>query len=719
MKKPFNKALTPLAVSCALAASAVSATEYDANGDPIIDFQAHRAAAAAAKQEMAFGLIVKKPGVQANSKAMQSMASAKAVEKLNAVMGAKANHKRFMFNGSQVLNFEGGMQSVAKLERMAMKLRAQGYEVSVDRMMKPLLTPNDTHYGVQWHYSDATGGINAPAAWDVTNGSGVKVAVLDTGYRPHADLAANIVGGYDFISSSTVARDGGGRDSDARDEGDWLEAANVCGYTHGTSNSSWHGTHVAGTVAAVTNNNTGVAGVAYGAKVVPLRVLGRCGGSTSDIADAIVWAAGGSVSGVPANPNPVKVINMSLGGGGSCQSVTQNAINSARANGAVVVVAAGNSNANASGFTPASCNGVINVAATDRNGSRATYSNFGSSIDIAAPGGMGGSDGVASTMDSGTTTPAGDTYSYSAGTSMAAPHVAGVAALMFAVNPNLTPDQVESMLKSSARSFPSGSTCSTSNCGAGIMDAHAAVLAAQGNGGGGNPPPAGDDVLAKGVAKTGLSGASGSEQFFTIDVPAGATDLSFTMSGGTGDADLYTRRGSKPTTSSYDCRPYKSGNSETCTVASPATDTYHVMIRAYSAFSGVSLVADYTEASSGGGGGSATETVTNNTNVTISDNSTVSSSVVVENRTSIGSIDIKVDIKHTYKGDLQVKIIAPDGKSATLHNRSGGSANDINQTYTINAGSVTNNGNGTWKLQVNDNANGDTGYIDSWTLTFK
>ncbi len=699
MKKPFNKALAPIAAACALATVSVSAT---------------------ANEEMAFGLIISEPNLTANSTASVNLRSENSVKRMNAIMGAQGKHKRSMFNGASVFRFNG-MQSVAKLEKMAQKLRAKGYIVDIDRKMQPLLTPNDTHYGVQWHYSDATGGINAPAAWDITNGAGVKVAVLDTGYRPHADLAANIVGGYDFVSSSSAARDGNGRDSDARDEGDWVATDNECYQGSRASDSSWHGTHVAGTVAAVTNNNTGVAGVAYGAKVVPVRVLAKCGGSTSDIADAIVWSAGGSVSGVPANPNPVKVINMSLGGGGSCPSVTQNAINSARANGAVVVVAAGNSNRDASGFTPASCNGVINVAATDRNGSRATYSNFGSNIDIAAPGGMGGSDGVASTMNAGTTTPTTDNYSYSAGTSMAAPHVAGVAALMFAVNPNLTPDQVEQMLKDSARSFPSGSTCSTSNCGAGIMDAHAAVLAAQGNGGGPVDPPAGDNVLVKGVAKTGLSGASKSDQFFTIDVPAGATNLTFNMTGGTGDADLYVSKGANPTRSTYDCRSWASGNTESCTFATPATDTYHVLVHAYSAFSGASLTANYTEATTNPpGGGSGTETVTNNTNYTIRDNSTVNSPVTVSGRSgSLNDVEVKVDIKHTYIGDLIVTLVAPDGKSVVLHNRSGGSANNILQTYTKGASAVTNSGNGEWKLKVEDKAGGDTGYIDSWTLTFK
>lgn len=299
---------------------------------------------------------------------------------------------------------------------------------------------------------------------------------------------------------------------------------------------------------------------------------------------------------------------------------------------------------------------------------------------------------------------------------MAAPHVAGVAALMLSVNPNLTPSQVESILKSSARAFPSGSTCSTSNCGVGIIDARAAVLAAQGNGGGNNPT---DGTLTNGVAKTGLSGLRGSEQFFTIDVPANATNLTFTMSGGSGDADLYVRKGSKPTTSNYDCRPYKSGNNENCSVVSPSADSYHVMIRAYSAYSDVSLVADYTAGTGGGGGGNGTDSVTNNTNYSISDYSTVASPVTVSGRSHIGSIEVTIDIKHTYIGDLVVKLLTPDGKSATLSNRAGGGTNNLQKTYSFDASSVANGGNGVWKLQVEDRGRGDTGYIDGWTLKFK
>lgn len=587
MIKPFNKAITPLAVSCAL----LGFSSHALAGDPAAKTN-HTPVPALQQAEYGAGLIVKYK--DSNTVQKQTQASSKAMNRVNATInaqsGAQAKHHRFNAFGSQVLKFDRP-QSVQSLEKMAAKLSAQpGVEfVEVDRYMYPLATANDTHYGVQWHYTDPTAGIDVEAAWDVTQGAGATVAVIDTGYTQHSDLVANIVGGYDFVSNSSNARDGNGRDSDASDEGDWVASANECYQGSPASNSSWHGTHVAGTIAAVTNNNKGVAGIAYQSKVVPIRVLAKCGGTTSDIADAIVWAAGGSVSGVPANPNPAQVINMSLGGTGACSSTSQNAINSARSNGAVVIVASGNSNANVSGHNPGNCNGVISVAATNNNADRASYSNYGSLIDIAAPGGEGGSGGVASTMNSGTTTPSSENYAYNAGTSMAAPHVAGVAALMFAVNPNLTPDEVEQTIKSSARPFPSGSSCNTSNCGDGLLDAPGAVAAAQG--GGNPPPPPSGNELDNGVAIS-LSGASGSVKEYTFDVPAGASTADFVMSGGSGDADLYVKFGSAPTTSSYDCRPYKNGNSETCSVTAQ-TGTYYVMVRGYSSYSNASLIASH------------------------------------------------------------------------------------------------------------------------------
>ncbi|MCW5580130.1 MAG: S8 family serine peptidase, partial [Luteimonas sp.] len=634
-----------------------------------------------------------------------------------------------------------------------------------------------------WGLKDGVAGIRANQAWDTTNGAGVVVAVLDTGIVSHSDLNANVIAGYDFISNTTVAGDGNGRDSDPSDPGDY----------YGGNSSSWHGTHVAGTIAAVGNNGAGVIGVAYGAKISPVRVLGRGGGYTSDIVDGITWASGGTVSGVPANANPAEVINMSLGGSGTCSSTYQNAINAAVGRGTTVVVAAGNSNANASNFTPASCNNVINVAAIGNTGNRASYSNYGTSIDVAAPGGDSGSCTtlIVSTGNAGTQGPTTENYLCMAGTSMAAPHVAGVVALMQAASPNaLTPAQVESTLKSTLRAFPSTQSPAI---GGGIVDAAAAVAAVAGGGSGNTAPVAnftstvngltvqftdtstdsdgsivsrswnfgdgttstatnpsktysaagtytvtltvtdddgatntrtqsvtvsggggGGSVLQNGVPVSGISGASGSTQFWTINVPAGASNLVISTSGGTGDADLYVRYGAAPTTSTYDCRPYRSGNAESCSFASPQTGTYHVMLRGYSSFSGVTLTGTY---STGGGGGSA-QTYTNGTDYPINDYATVESQIPVSGRSgnAPSSTPVAVDIRHTYRGDLKVDLVAPDGSVYVLHNRTGGSADNIIGTYTVNLSSEPLNG--TWKLRVRDNAAGDTGYINSWSITF-
>ncbi|MDC8746124.1 S8 family serine peptidase [Xanthomonas campestris] len=454
--------------------------------------------------------------------------------------------------------------------------------VEVDQILHATLTPNDTRVSEQWAFGTTNAGLNIRPAWDKATGSGTVVAVIDTGITSHADLNANILAGYDFISDATTARDGNGRDSNAADEGDWY-AANECGAGIPAASSSWHGTHVAGTVAAVTNNTTGVAGTAYGAKVVPVRVLGKCGGSLSDIADAIVWASGGTVSGIPANANPAEVINMSLGGGGSCSTTMQNAINGAVSRGTTVVVAAGNDASNVSGSLPANCANVIAVAATTSAGAKASYSNFGTGIDVSAPG-----SAILSTLNSGTTTPGSASYASYNGTSMASPHVAGVVALVQSVAPTaLTPAAVETLLKNTARALPGA--CS-GGCGAGIVNADAAVTAAinGGSGGGGG----GGNTLTNGTPVTGLGAATGAELNYTITVPAGSGTLTVTTSGGSGDADLYVRAGSAPTDSAYTCRPYRSGNAETCTITAPS-GTYYVRLKAYSTFSGVTLRASY------------------------------------------------------------------------------------------------------------------------------
>jgi len=390
-------------------------------------------------------------------------------------VGATMRALRATATGADVLQLSRSM-SLDEARALAAELKARDPDVEYaepDRIMVPLFTPNDPMYTQQWHYYDAKGGLNLPSAWDKSTGAGINVAVIDTGYRPHADLAGQILPGYDFITSAAIAGDGNGRDSDASDVGDNTTAGQCGGGMPAQDDpSSWHGTHVAGTIAAKTNNGVGVAGVAFGAKIVPVRVLGKCGGYTSDIADAMVWASGGTVTGIPANPNKARVLNLSLGGSGTCDTTTQNAINSARSRGAVVVVAAGNSNINAANSNPANCAGVIAVAAVGRTGGKASYSNYGANVDVAAPGGDSGA-GILSTWNAGTSTPAGDNYGYMMGTSMATPHVAGVAALMLAKNPNLTPDEVEAKLKATARAFPAA----CSGCGAGIVDAAAAVNA--------------------------------------------------------------------------------------------------------------------------------------------------------------------------------------------------------------------------------------------------
>ena len=585
--------------------------------------------------------------------------------------------------------------------------------VEVDRLLKPTASANDTYYSShQWHYWEAAGGIRADQAWDTSKGSGVVVAVLDTGITNHSDLNANVLPGYDFISDAGMARDGNGRDSSPLDQGDWF-AAGECGASY-ASDSSWHGSHVAGTIAAVTNNNSGVAGVAPSAKILPVRVLGKCGGYTSDIVDGIVWASGGTVSGVPANANPAEVINMSLGGGGTCSASYQNAINTAVSRGSTVVVAAGNSNADTAGFVPASCNNVIAVASTTRTGARSSFSNYGSKIDVAAPG----SD-IASTVNSGATTPTSEGYTLMSGTSMAAPHVAGVVALMqAAAGGSLTPAQVESTLKSTLRPFP---VSIDRGIGNGIVNAKAAVDAVSN----GDNPGDGDDggngggTLTKGVPATGLSASTGSDVVYTMVVPSGATNLSFTTSGGTGDADLFVKRGSAPTDSSYDCRPYRSGNAETCSFAAPVAGTYYVRVKAYSSFSGVSLVGNYTAGGGDGGGGGGVQTYTNSTDYPIYDTSYSTSWVTVSGRSGYApaTARVDVDIRHTYRGDLKVELIAPDGSAYLIKDVSGSdSADNVIGYATLDLSRELLNGR--WTLKVTDNWRGDTGYINSWSIRF-
>ncbi|QQD20285.1 S8 family serine peptidase [Oceanospirillaceae bacterium ASx5O] len=346
-------------------------------------------------------------------------------------------------------------------------------------IVQPTLIPNDTRYARQWHYP----AINLPQAWDLSTGNAtpeVIVAVIDTGvYLAHPDLAPKLVPGYDFISSTSISRDGDGIDASPDDPGD--------NDTPGAS--SWHGSHVAGTVAASSNNGMGVTGVSWGAKIMPLRALGKGGGTTYDVAQSIRFAAGLSNDSTKVPARKADIINLSLGSS-QATSVEQNAIAAARSAGVIIVAAAGNENVSTP-FYPAAYEGVIGVSATNPQVTKASYSNFGTYVDIAAPGGemqQGVSFGVLSTVaddSSGVRVPA---VAFSQGTSMAAPHVAGVIALMKAVHPGLTETQFMGLLSTCAITNKTTACARDNQLGYGQIDAYKAVAEARRLAAGGTTP---------------------------------------------------------------------------------------------------------------------------------------------------------------------------------------------------------------------------------------
>ncbi|MBP0715989.1 S8 family serine peptidase [Burkholderia sola] len=331
--------------------------------------------------------------------------------------------------------------------------------IEPDVRIFPQMAPNDPGYSRQfgyWGSQRSAGGINAEEAWDIANGAGITIAELDTGIAFHGDLDGNILAGTE-ISRGRFSGDG-------RDRGVTTESCQP----------NWHGTHVAGTLAASTNNGAGVAGTAWGAKIVPVKVLPTCGyGYLSDTATGVIWASGGVVPGAPANQLPAQVLNLSLGGVGVCSRTMQDAIDSALSRGTIAVVAAGNAGADAMSQTPANCNDVITVAAHKSDGAVASFSNWGNRIDISAPG-----QNVYSTWKSGRDASATDSYATMDGTSMATPHVAGVVALMQSVAAprRLTVNEVKNIFRSTARPF---AVQPHNPQGPGILDARMAVLVAR------------------------------------------------------------------------------------------------------------------------------------------------------------------------------------------------------------------------------------------------
>jgi serine protease len=397
------------------------------------------------------------------------------------------------------------------------------------------VTPNDTYFSRQWQLqtpASYAGALNMPPAWAKWTGASntVQVAVVDSGVRTnHPDLAANLLPGYDFVSEVDYANDGDGRDADASDPGDWVtasEASTALFAGCDAENSSWHGTAIAGEIAAVSHNATGVAGVNWGAKVVPVRVAGKCGAVLSDLLDGLRWAAGLPVAGVPSNPHPARIINLSYGGNGACNTAYQTAVNDVRNAGALLVVAAGNEGGPLT--RPADCTGVVAVTGVRGDGAKASYGNYGTKVALAAPGGsaLSGTDaGVVTTLDSGLQGPVAPAYAQVAGTSFSAPLVAGVASLVLGIQPGLSVSQLESLLKGAVRPHPTQASlatcsatalsqgacnCTTQTCGTGLLDADLAVTAAQALGSSsGSSSGSSGSTGSTGVATSTESGGGG------------------------------------------------------------------------------------------------------------------------------------------------------------------------------------------------------------------
>ena len=581
---------------------------------------------------------------------------------------------------SQVIHGSKGMTSAALAARLAQDADVE-YAVP-DVRRHALALPNDPLLPAsstaslaagQWYLQapDATlvSAINAVGAWSLTTGSSsIVVADIDTGVLlNHPDLVNKVLPGYDFIADTATAGDGAGRDADATDPGDYT-IADQCGTGEKATNSSWHGTQTSSIIGAQTNNGVGMASVGYDVKILPVRALGKCGGYDSDIIAGMLWAGG--VSSTPTkNPNPAKVLNLSLGGTGICTSAYQDAVNQLVAAGVSIVVAAGNEEGLAVGV-PANCSGVIAVAGVRHVGTKVGFSSIGPEVTIAAPGGnCVNATGaclypILTATNSGTTLAGTNTYSnstnYSVGTSFATPMVAGAAALMLSVNPTLKPAQIKSLLQSSSRSFPaqpSGSStpvcqaptstaqdecyCTTSTCGAGMLDVRAAVAAAASTAvptaniaASATTVTAGSTITLDGSAST----ATGTRTIasYAWSITSGAGFASFSGSTNTATANLKTSAAGSVTVQLVitDSAGTQATKTQTLTVTAPAAPTVAIVASASAVAAGTAVSFDgstskaatglsitgyqWTVASAGGSNLASFTTATNTSSASVS-----------------------------------------------------------------------------------------------------
>jgi len=447
---------------------------------------------------------------------------------LSGASGRVAPRLRPVGRDQQLVDFERPLsrsEAASLREKLMARPDVEWVEPNL-RERRLQVPPSDPLFTQQWWLQPVSGSnANAlaarlrgvagfQAAWLRANHAPAVVAVLDTGITRHPDLEGKVLPGYDFVrdwdpvAGVGYANDGDGLDADPSDPGDWVSAndraADPARYSGcPLENSSWHGTIVAGMVAAHANNGEGGAGVHWGASILPVRVAGKCGADLRDIVDGMRWAAGLPVAGVPANPHPARIINISFGGSAACGPAYQSAVDELRALGVVVVAAAGNEWTGPS--RPASCEGVVGVVGLNRDGFKTNYSNFGGQIGVSGIATVSGDDaagawgsvladsGLATLTNLGSTAPAAGGYARLYGTSFAAPQVAGTIAHMLSLDPALSYAQVVTGLRASARPHvsspkmaecsntnPGRCICTTATCGAGMLDADRALIHASG-----------------------------------------------------------------------------------------------------------------------------------------------------------------------------------------------------------------------------------------------